>query len=61
MAYTAPQLKGWKPMVTAVNGTTGGGGLVFVADADVVVASENASFIDAHVTSGLVARSYRCG
>lgn len=43
-----------KPIVTAVNGAVAGGGLAFVADADIVVASRNASFLDPHVRLGQV-------
>jgi enoyl-CoA hydratase/carnithine racemase len=45
----------FKPVVAAVNGTCAGGGLHFVADADVVMASSNATFLDAHVSVGQVA------
>jgi enoyl-CoA hydratase/carnithine racemase len=44
----------WKPVVAAVNGTVAGGGLHLVVDADIVVAAENARFIDTHVNIGLV-------
>lgn len=43
-----------KPVIAAVNGGTLGGGLHFVADADIVVASENAWFSDPHVAVGYV-------
>jgi enoyl-CoA hydratase/carnithine racemase len=45
----------WLPTIVAVNGVCAGGGLHFVADADVVVASDRASFVDSHVTVGQVA------
>jgi enoyl-CoA hydratase/carnithine racemase len=44
-----------KPVIAAVNGTCAGGGLHFVTDADVVIASSNATFLDAHVSVGQVA------
>jgi enoyl-CoA hydratase/carnithine racemase len=44
----------WKPVITAVNGLCLGGGLHFVVDADIVVASKNASFTDTHVNVGMV-------
>jgi len=44
----------WKPVICTVNGLCVGGGLHFVVDADVVVASANASFLDAHVNVGMV-------
>jgi E-phenylitaconyl-CoA hydratase len=43
-----------KPVICAVNGTVAGGGLHFVADADIVVASERAQFLDTHVSVGMV-------
>ena len=42
------------PTVCAVNGTVAGGGLHFVVDSDVVVAAENATFIDTHTNVGMV-------
>ena len=44
----------WLPTIVAVNGVCVGGGFHFVADADVVVASSAASFIDTHVSVGQV-------
>ncbi len=44
----------WKPIVAAVNGTCAGGGLHFVADADIVLAAANATFLDPHVSVGQV-------
>jgi enoyl-CoA hydratase/carnithine racemase len=44
----------WKPVLCAVNGLCVGGGLHFVVDADIVLASENAAFLDAHVNVGMV-------
>ena len=43
-----------KPVVVAVNGVCAGGGLHWVADGDVVIASSNATFIDPHVSLGQV-------
>ena len=43
-----------KPVVVAVNGTCAGGGLHFVADADIVIASVDATFLDPHVSVGQV-------
>jgi len=42
------------PVIVAVNGVCAGGGLHFVADADIVIAAEGATFIDPHVTVGQV-------
>jgi enoyl-CoA hydratase/carnithine racemase len=44
----------WKPVICAVNGLCVGGGLHFVVDADIVLASENAAFMDTHVNVGMV-------
>jgi E-phenylitaconyl-CoA hydratase len=44
----------WKPTVCAVNGVAAGAGLHFVVDADIVIASEKASFVDTHVNVGMV-------
>jgi len=44
----------WKPVIAAVNGVCAGGGLHFVADADVVIASTAATFLDPHVSVGQV-------
>ena len=43
-----------KPVITAVNGVCAGGGLHFVADADVVLAASDAEFLDPHVSVGQV-------
>ncbi|MDE0701720.1 MAG: enoyl-CoA hydratase/isomerase family protein [Acidimicrobiaceae bacterium] len=43
-----------KPVLAAVNGVCAGGGLHFVADADLVIAADNATFLDPHVSIGQV-------
>ncbi|MDZ7674779.1 MAG: enoyl-CoA hydratase/isomerase family protein [Acidimicrobiales bacterium] len=43
-----------KPVVAAVNGVCAGGGLHFVADADIVIAASDATFLDPHVSIGQV-------
>ncbi len=43
-----------RPVIAAINGVCAGGGLHFVADADIVIAGEAASFIDPHVNVGQV-------
>ncbi len=43
-----------KPVIAAVNGTCAGGGLHFVADADIVIAAAGATFLDPHVSIGQV-------
>ncbi len=55
----ALRLTGWhngvrKPIIVAVNGVCAGGGLHFVADADIVIASRSATFLDPHVSVGQV-------
>jgi enoyl-CoA hydratase/carnithine racemase len=44
----------WLPTIVAVNGVCTGSGLHFVADADIVLASATASFLDTHVSVGQV-------
>ncbi|CAB4364154.1 MAG: enoyl-CoA hydratase/isomerase family protein [Actinobacteria bacterium] len=44
----------WKPVIAAINGVANAGGLHFVVDSDIVVASTTASFMDTHVTVGQV-------
>ncbi len=43
-----------KPFICAVNGYCVGGGWHLVADSDIVIASENALFLDTHVNIGLI-------
>ncbi len=43
-----------KPVIAAVNGVCAGGGLHFVADADIVIAAPEATFLDPHVSVGQV-------
>ena len=52
---TALQNRCWKPVITAVNGMCVGGGFHFVADSDLVICSEGATFFDTHVKVGTVA------
>jgi E-phenylitaconyl-CoA hydratase len=44
----------WKPVVCALNGLVAGGGLHFVADADVVVAADHVEIMDTHTSVGMV-------
>ena len=51
------ELTGWHlgvrtPVIAAVNGVCAGGGLHFVVDADIVIASTTATFLDSHVSVG---------
>ncbi|UCE85345.1 MAG: enoyl-CoA hydratase/isomerase family protein [Deltaproteobacteria bacterium] len=43
-----------KPVICAVNGVCAGGGLAFVADSDICICSENASFTDARTRAGQI-------
>lgn len=52
---TAIHNKCWKPVITAINGMCCGGGLHFVADSDLILAAEHATFFDTHVKVGLIA------
>jgi (E)-benzylidenesuccinyl-CoA hydratase len=52
---------GLKPMVTAVEGMVVGGGLHWVVEADIVVASEQATFRDTHVNVGFVGNRENLG
>jgi len=52
---TAVQNHCWKPVITAVNGMVCGGGLHFIAESDLIICAETATFFDTHVKVGLVA------
>jgi enoyl-CoA hydratase/carnithine racemase len=54
LRLTAWHNRVWKPVIAAVNGMCAGGGLHFVADADIVIASTAAVFTDPHVSVGQV-------
>jgi enoyl-CoA hydratase/carnithine racemase len=51
---TPPYLQMTKPVICAVNGMAAGAGLDLVTTADIVIASEAATFFDPHVSIGLV-------
>jgi enoyl-CoA hydratase/carnithine racemase len=55
LRLTSWQNNVWKPVIAAVNGICAGGGLHFVADADIVLAASDAQFMDTHVSVGQVA------
>ncbi|MBI2919429.1 MAG: enoyl-CoA hydratase/isomerase family protein [Chloroflexi bacterium] len=44
----------FKPVITAVNGMVVGGGLHFIADTDICICAENATFFDTHLEIGWV-------
>jgi enoyl-CoA hydratase/carnithine racemase len=54
VSWSPRQNQVWKPVICAVNGLCVGGGLHFVVDSDIVIASETAAFMDTHVNVGMV-------
>lgn len=46
--------KCWKPVVTAVQGMCAGGGQYFLNEADIIIASRDATFFDPHANGGIV-------
>jgi enoyl-CoA hydratase/carnithine racemase len=45
----------WKPVIAAVNGMACAGAFYMLGEADFIIASENATFFDPHVTFGMPA------
>jgi enoyl-CoA hydratase/carnithine racemase len=45
----------WKPVIAAVHGMAAGGAFYWLNEADIVIASEDATFFDPHVTYGQAA------
>ncbi|NIR39892.1 MAG: enoyl-CoA hydratase/isomerase family protein [Actinobacteria bacterium] len=45
----------WKPVVVAVNGMACGGAFYMLAEADVIIGADHATFFDPHVTYGMAA------
>ncbi len=45
----------WKPVIAAVNGICCAGAFYLVAESDIVIAAEHATFFDPHVTYGMAA------
>ena len=45
----------WKPVICAVNGMACGGAFYMIAESDIVIAAEHATFFDPHVTYGQAA------
>lgn len=52
--FTPRHMKIYTPSICAVNGVCAGAGLHFVADCDIVIAGESASFVDSHLNVGQV-------
>lgn len=51
-----PKSRGcWKPVIAAINGMACGGAFYMLAEADIILAAEHATFFDPHVTLGMVA------
>jgi enoyl-CoA hydratase/carnithine racemase len=45
----------WKPVIAAVNGVCCGGAFYLIAECDIIIAAEGATFFDPHVTYGMAA------
>ena len=45
----------WKPVVTAVHGMAAGGAFYWINESDIIIASDDATFFDPHVTDGMTA------
>ncbi|MCA1830119.1 MAG: enoyl-CoA hydratase/isomerase family protein [Actinobacteria bacterium] len=45
----------WKPVIAAVNGMACGGAFYILGESDIIVAADNATFFDPHVTYGMTA------
>ena len=45
----------WKPVIAAVNGMACGGAFYLLGESDIIIAAENATFFDPHVTYGMTA------
>ena len=45
----------WKPVICAVNGMCCGGAFYFLAEADIIIAADHATFFDPHVPYGMAA------
>jgi enoyl-CoA hydratase/carnithine racemase len=44
----------WKPVIAAVHGMAAGGGMYFLNEADIIIASDDATFFDPHANGGMV-------
>ena len=45
----------WKPVIAAVNGVCCGGAFYLIAECDIIIAAEHATFFDPHVSYGMAA------
>ncbi len=48
-------MKCWKPVVCAVHGMAAGGAMYWIAECDIIICSDDATFFDPHVTYGMTA------
>jgi enoyl-CoA hydratase/carnithine racemase len=54
--YLSPKInRVWKPLVCAVHGMAAGGAFYWLNEADLIIASEDATFFDPHVSYGMTA------
>jgi enoyl-CoA hydratase/carnithine racemase len=52
--YLGPKsMNCWKPVVCAVHGMAAGGAFYWINECDIIIASEDATFFDPHVTYGM--------
>jgi len=55
-AWVSPKTnKCWTPVIAAVNGMACGGGFYLLAEADIIIAADHATFFDPHVTFAMAA------
>lgn len=53
-SYLGPKsMNFWKPIICAVHGIAAGGAFYWINESDIVIASEEATFFDPHVTYGM--------
>lgn len=45
----------WKPVICAINGMCCGGAFYFLAECDIIISADHATFFDPHVTYGMAA------
>jgi enoyl-CoA hydratase/carnithine racemase len=54
--WLGPKTRGlWKPMIAAVNGMACGGAFYLLGEVEFIIAAENATFFDPHVSYGITA------
>ena len=50
----SPPANLWKPLICAINGVMAGGGFFFLSGTDFAICSENATFLEPHVSVGWI-------